>query len=285
MKKNICFILAAVMMLALCACPKDEAPSPQETEPAPQETLDLTIYDKAEGKLAKEVWYNTDGLQFRSVIYEYDENGFLVKETTLGINDAPAGYKEYTRNDKGEAVKMTSFIALGPEEFEEEYSVVYELDDAGNTVKASTVINGTETAVTEYSYDSGKLASEKYSEGGELISETDYAYGDGIVTLTRRDYIEDGAVTEERILDKDGRITSVTRTGADGGLISRTEYTSDENGSEKTAVISGSDGSVISTTSSEYEYDGPGNIVKCTRSQTDAGESSVIEYTWDYAKG
>ena len=277
MKKTVCLALSLVMLLALCACSKDD-PAPQPTEAAPQETLDLTIFEKSEGKLSKEVWYNTDGLQFRSVIYEYDENGFLAKETTLGINDAPEGYKEYVRDENGAVTKMTSFIALGPEEFEEEYSFIYKLDDAGHTVRAATLIDAVEISVTEYTYDGDRLVSEKYAKNEEPVSEISYAYSDGSVTLTRRDYIEDSTVTETRTLDADGRIVS-------GKLISRSEFTYDENGSEKTAVISGPDGSVISSTSSEYEYDEPGNVVKCTRSHGEGVDASVIEYTWDYAKG
>ena len=284
MKKTVCLVLSLVMLLALCACSKD-TPAPQPTETAPQETLDLTIFEKSEGKLAKEIWYNTDGLQFRSVIYEYDENGFLAKETTLGINDAPEGYKEYVRDENGAVTKMTSFIALGPEEFEEEYSVIYKLDAAGRTVRAATVIDSVETAVTEYAYDGDRLVSEKYSECEEPVSETSYAYSDGSVTLTRKNYIEDSTSTETRALDADGRIVSVTRTDSEGNLISRSEFTYDENGSEKSAVISSSDGSIISSTSSEYEYDEPGNVIKCTRSHGEGVDASVIEYTWDYAKG
>ncbi len=286
MKKTISIILAAVLVFALCACTKDGGATPAEPSNTPAPTQDLSVYDKAEGKLEKEIWYNTNGLKFNTVIYEYDGSGALVKETTLGINDEPVGYKEYILNSDGLAETMISYVANGPEEYTEEYRVLYEYNETGLKMKESNVIGGSVTAYTAYAYEGKTLVSEKYFENSELISDIAYEYGDAgkLTKLTRQDMLEDSETVETYTYDDDGRLAQ-KQTTADGSLISRTEYGYDERGNELSVGIYGPDGAAISLTENEYEYDEPGNVIKCSRSQGDGEQDAVIEYTWSYVKG
>lgn len=281
MKKLCALILAALMALAMCACADNGANSPEPAESAPAETKDISSFDKSDGLLRRELRYNSDGLLFNTVIYEYDADGNILTETTLGVNDAPVGYKEYQRED-GSLSVMISYAASGPEEYNEEYRVVYEYNDAGSISKETTLVDSAETSVTTYSYEDARLVGEQYSELGVTLSEVKYEYDEnGLLVLTETsDLLEGGVTTLLNSYDDSGRLIK-TESSTDGGEATVTEYAYDENGScTSTVVTFGSE--TVSSTESSYEYDEPGNVVKCTRTEGD-GQSSVTEYEWEYA--
>lgn len=286
MKRTFGIIAALILALCLCACAKSGEDTPQPTEAQPSSTQDLSVYEKSEGLLSQEVWYNENGLKFSTVKYEYDAAGRLVKETTLGINDAPVGYKEYVLNADGLPETMINYIADGPEEYSEEYRVLFEYNDTGLKMKETSMIGDTATSVTTYAYEGSDLVSEKYYEGSELISDIAYEYdGSGKLTkLVRRDMLEDSETSETCTYGETGLLASLEVSSGEG-IESRTEYSYDEHGNEISVSIYGPDGSAISITKNEYEYDEPGNIVKCTRTQGDGEQSTVIEYSWSYVKG
>lgn len=286
MKRTFGIITALILALCLCACAKSGESTPEPTEAHPSSTQDLSVYEKSEGLLSQEVWYNENGLKFSTVKYEYDAAGRLVKETTLGINDAPVGYKEYVLNADGLPETMINYIADGPEEYSEEYRVLFEYNDTGLKMKETSMIGDTATSVTTYAYEGSDLVSEKYYEGSELISDIAYEYdGSGKLTkLVRRDMLEDSETSETCTYGENGLVASREVSSGDG-IESRTEYSYDEHGNEISVSIYGPDGSAISITKNEYEYDEPGNIVKCTRTQGDGEQSTVIEYSWSYVKG
>lgn len=286
MKRTFGIIAALILALCLCACAKSGEDTPQPTEAQPSSTQDLSVYEKSEGLLSQEVWYNENGLKFSTVKYEYDAAGRLVKETTLGINDAPVGYKEYVLNADGLPETMINYIADGPEEYSEEYRVLFEYNDTGLKMKETSMIGDTATSVTTYAYEGSDLVSEKYYEGSELISDIAYEYdGSGKLTkLVRLDMLEDSETSETCTYGETGLLAS-REVSSGEGIESRTEYSYDEHGNEISVSIYGPDGSAISITKNEYEYDEPGNIVKCTRTQGDGEQSTVIEYSWSYVKG
>ena len=286
MNRTFGIIAALILALCLCACTKSGESTTQPTETQPSSTQDLSVYEKSEGLLSQEVWYNENGLKFSTVKYEYDAAGRLVKETTLGINDAPVGYKEYVLNAAGLPETMINYIADGPEEYSEEYRVLFEYNDTGLKMKETSMIGDTATSVTTYAYEGSDLVSEKYYEGSELISDIAYEYdGSGKLTkLVRRDMLEDSETSETCTYGENGLVASREVSSGDG-IESRTEYSYYEHGNEISVSIYGPDGSAISITKNEYEYDEPGNIVKCTRTQGDGEQSTVIEYSWSYVKG
>lgn len=285
MKRTFGIIAALILALCLCACAKSGEDTPQPSEAQPSSTQDLSVYEKSEGLLSQEVCYNENGLKFSTVKYEYDAAGRLVKETTLGINDAPVGYKEYVLNADGLPETMINYIADGPEEYSEEYRVLFEYNDTGLKMKETSMIGDTATSVTTYAYEGSDLVSEKYYEGSELISDIAYEYDGGrLIKLTRSDMLEDSETSETCTYYENGLLASREVSSGDG-IESRTEYSYDEHGNEISVSIYGPDGSAISITKNEYEYDEPGNIVKCTRTQGDGEQSTVIEYSWSYVKG
>ena len=231
MKRTFGIIAALILALCLCACAKSGEDTPQPTEAQPSSTQDLSVYEKSEGLLSQEVWYNENGLKFSTVKYEYDAAGRLVKETTLGINDAPVGYKEYVLNADGLPETMINYIADGPEEYSEEYRVLFEYNDTGLKMKETSMIGDTATSVTTYAYEGSDLVSEKYYEGSELISDIAYEYdGSGKLTkLVRRDMLEDSETSETCTYGENGLVASREVSSGDG-IESRTEYSYDEHG-------------------------------------------------------
>lgn len=288
MKKALLLIMSLCLVLSMCACAGSDTDSgTDEPEPTPQETPDLKIYDKSEGVLEKEVRYNSDGLKFRTVIYEYDGNGRLSIERTLGINDAPESYIEYVRAENGLVSELVSYLAVGPEEYSEEFRTLYEYNSAGLKTKESHTMGGAVVSVTEYVYDdAGRLVGEKLSEGSELISECSYEYNaDGLVVKsTRLDHIEDCTVVESFSYNGTDKPTERTQT-IDGEVSSTSKYSYDENGSELSREDYSAYGELLSRTESAYVYDEPGNIIKCTHTQDGGDQTTVIEYTWLYSKG
>ncbi len=285
MKRTFCTILAALLAFSLCACTKDGGGEPAATD-TPEPTQDLSIYEKSEGRLEKEVWYNANDLKFNTVSYEYDGSGQLVKETTLGINDAPVGYREYTIGSGGLVETMVSYAADGPEEYSEEYRVLYEYNETGLRMKETSMIGGSVTAVTTYAYEGKSLVSEKYYEGSELVSDISYEYGGSgeLTRLTRNDMLEGGTTVESYSYGEDGFLAK-KESSVDGSLVNSTEYSYDGHGNELSVSVYGPDGAAISIAKNEYEYDEPGNVIKCTRSSAGGERSTVIEYTWSYVKG
>lgn len=285
MKKLCSLALVLIMALGLCACAKDEPDAPQTTEtPAP--TQDLAIYEPAEGKLVKEIAYNANGLCFSTVIYEYDGAGNVVSETTLGVNDAPSGKREFIRAQTGEVTTMISYVADGPEEYSEQFRVLYEYNESGLKMKETSMVGDTVKSVTLCAYEGTKLVGEKYYEGSELINEKSYEYNDAglVAKCVRRDYIEGGEVVDVNAYDADGRLIKC-ESSADGALISRTEYSYDAHGNEASVSVFGGNGNTLSVTHSDYEYDEPGNITKRTDKQPGSEQGTVTEYVWEYVKG
>lgn len=285
MKRITGTVLAAMLAVTLCGCTDSGGSAPAATDtPAP--TQDLSVYEKSDGKLEKEVWYNANGLRFSTVSYEYDGSGRLVKETTLGINDEPVGYKEYTLGESGLVETMVNYTADGPEEYSEEYRVLYEYNETGLKMKETNMIGGSVTAVTTYAYEGKSLVSEKYYESSELVSDISYEYGGSgeLTRLTRNDMLEGGTTVESYSYGEDGFLAK-KESSVDGSLVNSTEYSYDGHGNELSVSVYGPDGAAISITKNEYEYDEPGNIIKCTRSSAGGERSTVIEYTWSYVKG
>ena len=181
---------------------------------------------------------------------------------------------------------MINYIADGPEEYSEEYRVLFEYNDTGLKMKETSMIGDTAASVTTYAYEGSDLVNEKYYEGSELISEIAYEYDEAgrLTKLVRRDMLEDSETSETCTYDETGLLASREVSGSDG-IESRTEYSYDEHENELSVSIYGPGGDTISITKNEYEYDEPGNIVKCTRTQGDGEQSTVIEYSWSYVKG
>lgn len=283
MKKTAAMLISGILMLSLCACGGTAEPDPVPTEtPAP------TTYTKDDGRLKMEETYNSNGLLFSTIIYEYDEKGQLVKQAEFGINDDPTGYKSFEYDESGRKTLMTSFVAETGKDYSEEYRTSYEYDSDGNITKAVSTIDGKTVSVTAYEYKNGLLIDEKNYEGESFVaSEYKYEYdADGHKTRCVRIDNMEGDTTENRYTyTSSGLLLADLSYGDDGRVISRTEHSYDANGNAVKLSVYNAKGGLISSTSNEYTYDNYGNIKRCAVTHSDGSKGTTTQYKWEYAKG
>ena len=288
MKKCVYILLTLAMLLSLCAC-GSKAPAENEPEETPQETLPPVEYDRDEGRLVKEVSTNTNGLKFLTVFYDYDGRGRITKEMHMGINDAPEGYYTNEYDENGNLKTRISYVALGPEEYEEEYTVTYEYNDEGMFISETSVSEGKVLAITKYEYNAeGQCVSEKHYQGESFLS-AEYTYGyDGKgrkANCVRIDYMEDETVENRYTYDQSDKLITDLKCDGDGNVLERIEYTYDDFGNELKRTVFGNSGVMISFTKNEYTYDDAGNFTKCVSTDSEGDNVSTTEYTWAYSKG
>ena len=284
MKKTVAMLISGALMLSLCACGGSAESDPVQ----PTQTPTPVVYTKDDGRLKMEETYNSNGLLFSTIIYEYNENGQLVKQAEFGIDDAPTGYKSFEYDSNGRKTLMTSFVVENDEEYSEEYRTSYEYDNGGNLIKAASTKDGKTVSVTAYEYKNGLCVDEKNYEGESFVaSEYKYEYDtEGRKTrCVRIDNIE-GDTTENRYTyTSDGLLLADLSYGDDGKVISRTEHSYDDSGNDLKLSVYDAKGGLISSTSNEYTYDDYGNIKRCAVTHSDGSKGTTTQYKWEYAKG
>ena len=278
MKKLSSFMLVLLLAVSLCAC--GESAVPQTTEPA--DTAKPVVYEKNDGLLSEEIHYNADGLRYMTVRYEYDGEGRVIKELTLGVNEAPESYTAYEYDADGRLIRESFFIAVDADSFEPDGECVYQYDSDGLcTAKESTA--GGYKSGCEYSYNADKLLSEdRCSEDGELIYIQSYSYDENgnAVKLVRKSVMTGTESVTETVFDESGR--PVKEVSADGSYA----YSYNEHGDEIRMDCFDTDGTLKYSRLTDYEYDEAGNIVKSTVSSgNDSFAGTVTEYVIIYAKG
>lgn len=288
MKKILYLLLAAAMLLTVCAC-GNSAPAPVEPTDTPEITLPPVSYDKDEGRLTQEVSFNQNGLKYLTVFYDYDGHDRVTKEMSLGVNNAPEGYYTNEYDENGNIKLRVSYVALGPEEYEEEYRVNYEYDEAGNLVKETRVLGETVLAVTAYEYnEQGQCVSEKHYQGESFLA-AEYSYGYDAkgrkANCVRVDNMEGETIENRYTYDANDRLITDLRCDAEGNVIDRIEYTYDEQGNELKRSVFGSDGVLRSFIKYEYTYDEAGNYTERVSTDSEGGSTTTTQYTWAYSKG
>ncbi len=287
-KRIISLVLALMLIFALCACGdkkgSEDIKDAEETIVLPPES-----YDKEDGKLYREVYYNANGLKYSSIIYEYDGYGNVASEVELGENDAPISKSTFEYNADGLKTAMLVYNAEGPEEFTFAHRVDYEYDANGNLTREQHTENDVVTAVTVYYYnDEGKLVKEEQYEGEEFILcayEYEYDENGNTVKCIRHDNLEGIDVEDRYTYDGKGQLITDVTCDAEGNVQSRTEYSYDENGNEVKCSVYDNQGGLQSSTTNEYSYDDYGNIAKNICTHSDGTPGTTVKYTWQYTKG
>ena len=287
-KRFLCLVLMLMIIFTLCACGGKDVPV--ETMP-PEETVIIppASYDKEDGRLYREVYYNANGFKYQSIIYEYDGFGRLAKQIELGENDAPVSYSAFEYNEDGLKTAMLYYAATGPEEYEFSYRTDYEYDENGNCTREQRTENDIVASVTVYSYDeNGALLKEDRYEGEEfLLCTYEYEYDENgnAIKCIRHDYMEGIDLEDRYSYNSDNQVIGVVSCDAEGNTTSRIEYVYDEEGSEIKCSVYNAQGELDSSTQNEYSYDEAGNIEKIIRTHSDGTQGTTIQYTWQYSKG
>lgn len=287
-KRILCFAMALMMMLSLCACGGKDAPT-ETSEPEETTVLPPVSYDKEDGKLYREVYYNSNGLKYQSIIHEYDGFGRPAKDIELGENDAPVSYTAYEYNKDGLKTAELVYSATGPEEYEFAYRTDFEYDASGNCTRSQRTENDTVVAVTLYSYaENGVLIKEEQYEGEDFCIcayEYEVDANGNIIKCLRHDYMEGAQLEDRYSYNSDNQVVAVVSYDAEGNVISRIEHDYDAEGNETKYSVYDAQGGLQSTTQNEYSYDEAGNIEKIVRTQSDGKQGTTIQYTWQYSKG
>ena len=219
MNKAIYPVLAAILLLSLCACghQQDDSPqvSPAISRPAVEHAPDYTTeeYD-ADGKLIRRNHHSGYDDRISSYyIFEYDGEK-LIRKTQYSSADSVADYTEYTYDADGRLFEIyhydthfgSSYImehdtngnCVRATHYKKDGSIrsrsEYEHDDHGNLLRQSLYLGDgshDSTRIHEYNDDGQRIRSSEYAADGSLFAYTIHEY-DGETRVRSTRYFADG---------------------------------------------------------------------------------------------
>jgi len=304
MKKFISMLLIVCLLLSLAACSFPFAGKGKNAKDAKQEdkteqtdkdndkdndTEDADEADKTEnggynvsdGLLTEARYYNPNGLNFNTYLYEYDSQFRMAKETVLGVNDAPESCTEYKYGADGLMSEKLYYTATDAENYELMITTKYSYTN-GLVSSEESYSGGALYSKTVYEYAAGSDSPSKetsYDGFGNMISSVEYTYEGSTVTAKHYDSVE-GTTVEKDTMNADGNPAEVVLSDESGLVLSRVVFEYDKNGNETKQTVYGINNELISETNSSYTLDKKGNI---TRSENDAGSYTL--YKWQYVNG
>lgn len=221
MKRRICLLLTAVLLISLCGCGLSE-PEPQGAERDSQEEPACILYAEyvddhnAAGQLIRRTDLTVDGQVEGWTQYEYDEDGRMARGVHYSAAGAVQGWTSYEYNADGSRAAQFEYTA--DEVLTQESA--YRWDENGYTLRVADYQNSIVTGIHEYDYDSEEqlLRTAEYNAAGVALSELLMEYDeDG--RLSAKTYYEKGvlryAETYEYSAGK-GRISQKIHRRADG---------------------------------------------------------------------
>lgn len=277
MKKTSIFlaVIASAAVLTLTACDEkatstvgnaDGAPAQTQSADSAQESTNEKPPVLKEGTLIHvlgmnmgyeyEEQYDENGKMLlyheaehqKKIVYEYDANGNLVKETKDWFDDCV--YKTVTDYDaNGNATHVLQTLLSSDNQYhtEFEHTYTYECDEAGNPILCKDE-------------DNRKVWEREYVNG-VLKKQTDYAFA------SRGIY-----VSKETEYDDNGNKVMYTKYDEKNELVIHEEYDSNGNMTKQSGRVYGNkDQGEIA-----FEYDNNGNMMK--RSDLTSGDSWTFEY-------
>lgn len=292
----LAFILALLMVFALCACGGEEQEQRDKTEQTQTEdiaAMDLLTYRV----LKKSVTYDPEGEIIQQITVEDNEDGLPAAATIEGER---AGTVTYTYNGKYAVATLHYERADGDHTY-------YEFADFGDNLKKDTYKDGALGSVWTYSYDEGcRVADKTYTEPDNAKADKDISYTyklneQGLVIeelefVNGKEYF-----IKEMQYDDQGR--EVRYSGAyigrepyirvseyddKGNMIKSTEYTGDVEDACTTFTYDDQGRLLKSVTMAngvedayeEYTYDVQGNVVKFSYYERSMGQRHY-EYEYD----
>ena len=193
-------------------------------------------------------------------LYEYDEEGRLLRSYVLSYGSVPQ-YQEETYREDG---SLSESICFGREPDGGYRPSRYSLfDDHGSLTEEGYCYSGGRT--------SSKIVANSYGDEGELVlAEAFQGY--------------ESVTTDSFEYDSLHRLVRETRVMGEGRRLSKivTEYTYLKNGSlrQRTQRSFGADGELSALTRYEYTYDGEGRILSETVRYGDF-QISITEYAYE----
>jgi len=247
-------------------------------------------------------------------VYKYDEDGFLIEETTHNVGKHYVDRFRYKYDENGNMVKKTEYDHNGDilDEYEYRYDVsgnmvydgfggmTYEYDEKGVVVKSTSgsgdlieyeynksgllaeeirYRNGNIHCRFKYKYDKYEnLLNKKYyySDNDEISTDTKYKYDKYGNLIEQAEYISKTEYNYKNnyLYDEKGNILQELS----GDIVTR-ECSYDENGNmtEEKHIVMYDDGTTDER-KTLYEYDGHRNKVR----ETSYGYYGEFDYEWKY---
>ena len=243
--------LAVVLAMCLCGCGESKN-DPAESGGTTVEITDCETPDEPapEGaKPSKAVVYNAHNAVICNVLYEYDEQGRMVKMTSTDSDGEEMSHTEREYNADGnetkhcvyskdklvsrEETKYDGRKALEKTVYDSEDSVSttvkYEHDSDGNVIKETRYTDkGDAESVYEVVYGANGKESERtqLTTDGSVVLRTVYEYTDDGEPLKIMQYYGNGSLYGyfEYEHDANGNVTKMTDYGADGDAKNITVY-------------------------------------------------------------
>ena len=202
----------------------------QKTGNEPQEELLLTEnhYD-SNTNLIKEIQYGDIGQVEQLMLFEYDENGFIISEELRDASGEVLEKKTYEPDDKGRMA--CEFIHYADESADK---IQYDYDAEGRLVsKKQYDDEGMLEWHSKLAYNGDKLISEitETADGG-LVTENTYEYNEkGFLVVAFINNTEESLwLRKEFEYDEEGNKLAITTFNQDGQAVERIKLENDDKG-------------------------------------------------------
>lgn len=260
--------------------------------------------------------FDSNDVIIRSEKYEYDDKGNILKQTIYDADNHAKEWYAYSYDDNSNIIKEESFylnedgtseIKCYESEYNEKNQKTYETfsidgsilgktkfdlyDSNGNIIKKSSLNPLVESSTeiiswTIYDYDIDGLCIKEthYNKTGEVSSETINSKTDMGYSSTYIDYNDDGSINRktENTYNSNEDLVDYVFSDENGNVLNeyhcKYEYNNNNQITFEEIVISIAGD--VSTSTSHYEYDDNGNLIKLNTYDTDG---QLINYKiFDY---
>lgn len=245
MKKTVCFMLCAILLLLCIGCSDGntpsvpDAPDPSDTPAVWRLTKQTTV--QANGNTTVSTFSYNDGGQM--IAYEISANGILNSQVEVGYDEG--GYKNYEKSTSTSGFVTEVFFTNDASGKILEQRTVTAF--GGNTVMESV-------ATFEYTDDYGSFV-QTFTSGaskGETITVTKDAHGNETAHVTSNS----ASIQYENKYDGDVLVEQISKQSTPSGLVvTKILYEYDENGNNVKATTYDEFDAVVLTRT--YEYAAP----------------------------
>lgn len=206
-----------------------DAGKPGERTEAEPVIVSTTEFHPQWGKPVMEVQYSQEGDMEQQARYEYDANGFLIREVLTEGHGEVLEEKSFEPDDQLRIKKEFRHYADGSFD-----TLEYWYDDAGHVVRKDLYDDeGVLESKEVFEYRDGLLVKEMTFEGDdELLAETEYTYDDdGLLDEKIIHQIDEGHyVRQEFSYNESGVRDAILGYNREGDLVERILFTLDDKG-------------------------------------------------------
>ena len=275
MKRILMLILAAVLMLSICACSRE--PNDQELTEAPTQeptaapTIPEDLPERNDVKVLSALTAtNPNGSKAYAYKWETIERRLITTMTASFGGDERQIAFAYQEGDR--TATATGFAG--------DVTIIFKWDEDGNIISIQEASSGG-TFFTEYTYDNGLCVERAVSRNDALASTTRYRYDDSGSCISEQTVLPDGTVSGEISLsynEKNALVAEAVRWMDGDPEITAYSYEYDEEDRPVVRVARNNKGKQLERI--EYSYAEDGSLQKEIRYEGVAEAGMTLEYTY-----